>query len=101
MVASLSPPLAFFSSTFWEVINRAVEECMSFLFVFNVDLSPREPQTTKPFLVQVVFWVTSEFLHRDRRDTFTVHELMSPQLGHHTDVLNSNSGTETCALIEI
>lgn len=58
---------------------------MSLLFVFNIDLSPREPQTTKPFLVQIVFWVTSEFLHRERRDTFIVHELIGPHLGNHID----------------
>lgn len=55
VVAFLPPPLAFFSSTFWQVINHAAEECMSFLFVFNIDLSPRQPQTTKPSLVQIVF----------------------------------------------
>lgn len=59
---------------------------MSLLFVFNIDLSPRDPQTTKPFLVQIVFWVTSAFLLRERRDTFIVHELTGPHPGNHTDI---------------
>lgn len=55
VVAFLYPPLAFFSSTFWQVIGHAAEEHTFLLFVFNIDLGPREPQTTKPFLLQSVF----------------------------------------------
>jgi len=58
------------------VINHAVEECMCLLFVFNIDLSLRQPQATKSFLVQIVFWVISEFLHREMRDSFILHELI-------------------------
>lgn len=97
VVAFLPSPLAFFLSTFWHVINHAVEQCMSLLFVFNIDLSPRELQTTKSFLVQIFFCVTSEFLHREGRNTSILHELRGPHLGNHTDILNSNTGTEACA----
>lgn len=63
---------------------------MSLLLFFKIDLSPRKPQTTKSFLVQIVFWATSELsLHREKRDTFIAHGLIGLHLANHIGNLNS------------
>lgn len=74
---------------------------MPLLFVFNIDLSPGQPQTTKLSLVQIVFWANLELLNGKRSENFSLHILPGPHFANPVGILNSSSGTEACDLIEI